>query len=129
VVVANGCTVSGCTIQFGNQGGLECAGQCAILNNTCASNSNGSATGPNIHATGPDNRIEGNTCTGAFRGVKVDVAGNFIARNTCSGNNANFDAVAGNVILAVSAVPAGAVLGSAGGVPPGSTDPNANYSY
>jgi hypothetical protein len=129
IVVGSGSTVADCTVQFGNLGGIECAGQCVIRGNACASNANGSGTGPNIHATGTDSRIEGNTCTGAFRGIKVDAAGNFIARNACSGNTSNYDVAAGNIILVVSATAAPAVLGSAGGAAPGSTDPNANFSY
>jgi parallel beta-helix repeat protein len=130
IVVGNGSTVTECSVQFGNLGGIECSNQCVIRNNTCMQNANGSATGFNIHATGADNRIESNNCTQAGRGIKVDSAGNFITRNTCSGNSTNYDIVAGNVALVVSAAatPA-AILGSAGGVAPGSTDPSVNFSF
>ena len=82
-----------------------------------------------IHTTSFDNRIEGNTCTGSDRGIDVDLAGNIIIKNTCSGNTNNWDIVAGNVILVVNATTAAAVTGNAGGVAPGSTDPNANFTY
>jgi hypothetical protein len=37
--------------------------------------------------------------------------------------------VAGNVILVVNATTAAAVTGNSGGTAPGSTDPNANFTY
>ncbi|CAN5582374.1 hypothetical protein BH20VER1_BH20VER1_31620 [soil metagenome] len=63
------------------------------------------------------------------RGIDVDAGGNFIARNTASGNTTNWDVVTGNVILVISATTAGAVTGNSGGTAPGSTDPNANFTY
>ena len=59
----------------------------------------------------------------------MDVAGNFIARNTCSGNTTNWDVVAANACLVVSTPANAAILGDNGGVSPGSTDPNANFTY
>jgi hypothetical protein len=59
----------------------------------------------------------------------VDSGGNFIARNTCRNNPLNWDVVAGNIILVVVGVNAPAVNGIAGGAAPGSTDPNANFTY
>ncbi len=57
-------------------------------------------------------------------------ANNIIVRNTCSGNTTNnWDVVAGNVCLVVQGVTGAAILGNTGGVAPGSTDPNANFSY
>ena len=86
---------------------------------------------PGWWSTGADNRIEGNNCTVADRGIDVDVAGNFIARNCCSGNTtANWDVVAGNVCLVVDASAGGPlILGNSGGAAPGSTDPNVNFTY
>ncbi len=59
----------------------------------------------------------------------MDSTGNIIIRNTCSGNTTNWDVVAGNTILVVQGTSAPAVLGNTGGTAPGSTDPNANFSY
>ncbi|MDO8631854.1 MAG: hypothetical protein Q7R41_15310, partial [Phycisphaerales bacterium] len=65
----------------------------------------------------------------ADRGIDVDGTGNIIVRNTCSGNATNWDIVAGNVSLVVQGVAGAAILGNTGGVAPGSTDPNANFTY
>ena len=109
--------------------GINVFSSCLVLNNACSLNGNGAGDGAGIHATSADNRIEGNNCIGADRGIDVDVAGNIIVKNTCSGNANNWDVVAGNVILVVNATTAAAVSGNSGGTAPGSTDPNANFSY
>jgi hypothetical protein len=41
----------------------------------------------------------------------------------------NWDIAEGNVCLIVNAATAGAISGDSGGVAPGSTDPNANFTY
>lgn len=129
IIAGTGCTITDCTVQLANQGGIQVSQQCIVRNNVCAQNANGSGTGPDILVTGTDNRIESNNCTGAGRGIKVDAAGNFLSRNTCSGNSQNYELVAGNVVLIVNGATSGAILGSSGGTAPGSTDPNANFSY
>ena len=45
-----------------------------IRDNTCVGNGLLSGDGANIHATASDNRIEGNNCADADRGIDVDVA-------------------------------------------------------
>ncbi|MGP1347457.1 MAG: hypothetical protein ACTS3F_12435, partial [Phycisphaerales bacterium] len=62
-------------------------------------------------------------------GIVCSSSGNFIARNTCSGNATNWDIAANNKCLVVNGANAAAILGDAGGVSPGSTNPNANYTY
>ncbi|MFZ4576066.1 MAG: right-handed parallel beta-helix repeat-containing protein [Phycisphaerales bacterium] len=124
-----GCTVSDCTSYANTGDGIEASVGSVITNNTCRTNGFNAGNGAGIHITGEDNRVEGNNCAAADRGIDVDVAGNFITRNTCAGNTVNWDVVAGNVILVVNAATAGAVTGNAGGTAPGSTDPNANFSY
>ncbi|MCC6227852.1 MAG: right-handed parallel beta-helix repeat-containing protein [Phycisphaerales bacterium] len=96
-----------------------------VARNNCAFN-----TAAGIFVSNSDNRIEANTCISNGRGIDVDLAGNIIVRNTSTGSFfANWDVVAGNVILVVNATTAGAVSGDSGGTAPGSTDPNANFSY
>jgi len=129
-ILANeGSTVTGCTASSNFGDGIQVSSDCRVTDNTCDSNGNGAGDGAGIFATSSDNRIEGNNCTDADRGIDVDVAGNFIIKNTCSGNTNNWDVVTGNVILVVNAIVAGAVTGNSGGVAPGSTDPNANFTY
>lgn len=67
----------------------------------------------------PDNRIEGNNCVGADRGLDVDVAGNILVKNTSSGNTTDWDVVAGNVCLVVQGVAGAAIVGNSGGGCPG----------
>jgi hypothetical protein len=129
ISVGTGGLVADCVARLNSVDGIRCANECMIRGNTCSGNGNAAGNGAGIHATGTDNRIEGNNCTTADRGIDIDAAGNFITRNICSGNTTNWDVVAGNIILVVQAVPAGAVSGNAGGAAPGSTDPNANFSY
>ncbi len=129
ISVIGGSTVQGCTVRASFLDGILCNVSCVIRDNTCSSNGIGTGNGAGIHATGADNRIEGNNCTAADRGIDVDVAGNIIIRNTCSGNSNNWDAVAGNVILVINAATSGAVTGNSDGTAPGSTDPNANFTY
>lgn len=125
--VGNQSLVKENTSNFNGADGILVSSGCLVVGNLTGNN--GSTDGAGIHATGTDNRIDGNLCTGADRGIDVDSAGNIIVRNTCSGNAVNWDVLTGNVILVVSAVFAGTVNGNAGGVAPGSTDPNANFTF
>lgn len=124
-----GSTVSNCATRVNRNDGILAAGPCTITSNSCADNGfNG--TGAGISVTGGGSRIEGNNCVAADRGIAVSGAGNVIVRNTCSGNTTrNWDVVAGNVILVVNATTGSAFTGNAGGTAPGSTDPNANFTY
>jgi len=104
---------------------------CVVLANTCSFNGNG-GDGAGIHATGSDNRIEGNNCTVADRGIDVDVAGNIIIKNTCAGNTINWVIAANNVvgpILDRRAPASAAISGNSAPSSLGSTDPNANFTY
>lgn len=122
-------TVQNCTASRNQRHGIVVGGNCVVRNCTAATNGL-SADGSGILVEALDNLIEGNSCTDNDRGIRVQSAGNFITRNVCRGNPvANWDVVLGNRILVVNSAPAAAIFGSAGGVSPGSTDPNANYSY
>ena len=129
ITTGSGCNISRCTVRSNVGDGINVFSSCLVLNNDCSLNGNGAGDGAGIHATSADNRIEGNNCIGADRGIDVDVAGSIIVRNTCSGNTSNWEVVAGNVILVVNATTAAAVSGNSGGTAPGSTDPNANFTY
>jgi parallel beta-helix repeat protein len=129
ITTGSGCTISRCSARSNAGDGINVFGSCLILNNACSNNGAGAATGAGIHALTNDNRIEGNVCTGGDLGIVVDAAGNFITRNICSGATTNWNLAAGNICLVVNAAAAGAFAGNSGGVAPGSTDPNANFTY
>ncbi len=139
--VASGNTQSGitgsyssildCTANLNGSNGIVISTACIVRGNTCSSNCT-AVSGAGIAVLGSDNRVEDNNCTqhnNLSRGIDVNGTGNIIVRNTCSGNATNWDVVAGNTILVVQGTSAGAVLGNTGGAAPGSTDPNANFSY
>lgn len=123
---SNGATTfSGCQ-SLGNSGdGFEVTSRSSVIH--CSSQGNNIG----IHVTGADNRIEANNIVQNInKGIRADIAGSVFVRNQASGNGGfNYDLVAGNVGLFVSATSSGAVSGSAGGTSPGSTDPSANFSY
>ena len=137
ISAGSGCTISNNSVRASNLNGIAVTGDCLVLANACSVNGfpgigGGIGDGAGIHATGADNRIEGNNCTDADRGIDVDVAGNIIIRNTCSGNTINWSIAIGNsfgpiVVAGTNAAVVntnGAVAGNLG-----STDPNANFSY
>jgi len=125
----NGTIISNCTTRKNGLHGIRATSECTIR--ACASSGNGiGGDGAGIAVEGSDNRIEDNNCTGSDWGIRVTGAGNFIMRNTCSGNTtANWSVVASNKCLVVNGANAAAITGDSGGVSPGSTDPNANFTY
>ena len=124
----SGSVVEGCSASSNGGNGLSCFRDCVIRGNTLANNGS-SGTGANIRVTGSANRIEANNCSGAERGIHITAADNVIVRNTCRGATTNWEIIAGNKCLVVVAVSAGAITGNSGGAGPGSTDPNANFTY
>ena len=125
-------TVTGCTARLNNGDGIQVDSDCRVTDNTCESNGFGAGNGAGIFATGGDNRIEGNHCTGADRGIDVDVAGNIIIKNTCAGNIINWVIAANNYygpIINRTGVVTAAVNGAAAAGTLATTDPNANFSY
>jgi len=127
--LGSSCLVADCTSNGNALDGILISSGSVVRGNNCVGNGfNDDAAG--IHATGSRNRIEANACTSNDRGIDVDGPSNVIIRNTCSANTQNnWDVVAGNVILVVNATPAALVTGNNGGVAPGSTDPNANFTH
>jgi len=131
ISVNSGCTVTNCSSFFNTLDGIFCASSCQIRDNTCSINGNG-GSGAGIHALGNDNRIDGNNCASANRGIDVDFAGNIIIRNSCSGNTTNYDIIAGNrygPIIDITAGGTAAVSGSSAASTVSSTDPWANFSF
>ncbi|HMN42271.1 MAG TPA: right-handed parallel beta-helix repeat-containing protein [Phycisphaerales bacterium] len=127
-----GSTVSGCLAQNNRGAGIRVSFGCNVLSNVCAANGGPTAGGKGVQATGSDNRIEGNNCVSNDKGIVVDVAGNVIVRNTCSGNFPDWVIAANNVygpIVDRRAPASGAVSGYSGAGSLGTTDANANFSY
>ncbi len=130
IIVFNESTVADCSVSSNGLSGISVfSSRCVIRGNTCTSNG-AAGDGAGIAVSFGPNRIEGNNCTSNDAGIRVTAGGNFIARNTCSSNTLNWSISAGNVCLVVNAAAAGAAInGNAGGVSPGSSDPNANFTY
>ncbi|MGH7133593.1 MAG: right-handed parallel beta-helix repeat-containing protein [Phycisphaerales bacterium] len=136
IAVGAGSTVMQCATRFNTVDGIVAFRGCLIKDNTCASNGVNAGNGAGIHVTDVDNRIEGNNCTQADRGIDVDVGGNIIIGNTCSGNTTDWDIAANNIYGPIidrripgTVVSTPAVTGFNAASTLGSTDPSANYSY
>lgn len=79
-----------------------------IIEHCQASFNSNSGDGAGIHATSVDNRIDGNNCTYNDNGILVNTNGNFIVRNTCSGNGTDYNYAEGNDVGTVQTTPVGA---------------------
>jgi parallel beta-helix repeat protein len=101
ITTGSGCTISRCTVRSNVGDGINVFSSCLVFNNACSINGNGAGDGAGIHALSADNRIEGNNCLGADRGIDVDAAGNIIVKNSASGNTTNYSIVANNVFGAI----------------------------
>ena len=120
-------TVVNCIASDNANVGILVANRCVVTQSRCMSSPGIGGTG--IRATGQSNRIDGNSCDGLGIGIQCVGAANLITRNSCSGNATNWDIAANNICLVENATLAGAINGNSGGTPPGSTNPNANYTY
>ena len=125
IFVNNSCLIERCVASANeNFFGISAGAGCIIRNNTCEGNINS----PGIRITGSGSRVEENNLT--FNNIGLQASnGNVIIRNIASGNSTNWSIAAGNVCLVVQAATAGGFNGNSGGVSPGSTDPNANFTY
>lgn len=132
IYARNSSTVADCAVQANTLDGILCTSFCILRGNTSVGNGLGAGNGAGIHTTGSDNRIEGNNCTGADRGIDVDFTGNIIIKNTCSGNTSNWEIAIGNSLGPIVVAGTNAAVISGNGPSPstlGSTDPNANFTY
>jgi hypothetical protein len=131
-IVGGFASIIDCTARSNYLDGIQVSFSCTVRGNTSAANGINTTTGANIHATGSDNRIEENNCLSADIGIKADVGGNFIVRNSGSGSATEWDLAANNVVGPIldrrspssAAVSGFSYVGSLG-----STDPNANFTY
>jgi len=117
--------VAECTASGNAHDGISTSAEGIITGNLCAGNS-----GAGIRVLGADNRVESNNCLSNSIGLGLYSSGSFVAHNTCSGNTTyNYYSSGGNVMLGVNAGAGGLIAGNSGGAAPGSTDPNANFTY
>ncbi len=126
------CAVIGCVASKNTFDGIECTDEAVIRGNNSTDNGYGGGNGAGIHAWFTANRIEGNNCWGADRGIEVSEANNVIIRNTCSRNTIDWVIAANNVfgpIIDRRSPSSAAVSGFSALSSLGSTDANANVSY
>lgn len=119
-------SISDCVTRDNQAGGILARDGCTVRGNTCCFN-----FGPGIQIDGFGSRIEGNSCVGNPKGILVTFAPNLVIRNSCElSSTANWDVHSGNACLVVQAATGGLnIVGNSGGVPLGTTDPTANFSY
>lgn len=122
--------ISNCNASLNSLNGIRAEGfNNQVVNNLCSSNGRDPGDGAGILIVGGNSRVEGNNCTSNRRGIDVDGQLNFMTRNTCSNNITNWTIASNNVCLIVYAATSGVITGNSGGLPPGTTDPNANFTY
>lgn len=127
-----GSHIASCAARLNGTDGILASGGNIITSNMCDSNGQAVAGGAGIHVIGADNRIEDNNISSTDRGIETSTSGNFVVRNTCSGNATNWVLAANTIygpILDRTAPAAAAVNGSTGPGSLGTTDPNANFTY
>lgn len=121
--------IRGCTADGNNTDGVATATGCAVLDCTCRGNGAGTSSRAGIALFSGDSRVEGNNMVNNNIGLYAEASGNFVTRNTASGNGTNWALASGNRILVVNSTAAGSFSGNSGGTSPGSTDPWANFTY
>ncbi len=134
--LASSSTIQGSTASSNEGDGIEISAGTLARDNTCANNGAGGGIGAGIHITSGDNRLEANNVIGNDRGIDVDAAGNYIIKNSASGNTTNYDIAAGNIHgeIVDRVIPAGSptpppVNGNSAASSALTTDPLANISY
>ncbi len=127
-LVYNECEIRHCTAYSCQEFGFSINIRCVMFG--CAAWQIQEGTAPSgLIVNGSYNRVEDNTMMSCSSGIRVTGAGNFIVRNAVRASTTSWDVAAGNVCLVVQAATAGAFTGDSGGTAPGSTDPNANFTY
>jgi parallel beta-helix repeat protein len=131
-ISAGAAVVSRCSVYSNSEDGIRLDYSAIAIDNMCVSNGILDGDGAGIRVAGSDNRIEGNNCTGGDWGIRVEMHGNVILRNICSGNATQYDFVASNrygPIINLIGVSSPAVSGSSAADASGTAHPWANFSY
>jgi parallel beta-helix repeat protein len=131
ISVAGGSAVRDCQVRQNVGDGIRVSGSdCMVTGNLVSGNGVPTGDAAGIHLLFLNCRVEGNTVTGNDRGIDVDQAENFIARNTARDNTTNYDISANNSVGTIVQSPnSAAISGLSGGAGVGSTDPWANFSF
>jgi hypothetical protein len=98
IVGSQGASIINCMAQSNRKDGINVASDCVVRGNTGNLNGQGVADGGGIHATGRANRIEENNTSTNDIGIKVDLDGNFIVKNSSRGNPIAYSFAAGNSV-------------------------------
>ncbi len=103
IIGGNSVQVLHCTSGNNTTHGIQVSSDCLVRGNSCDSNGTAVANGAGIYIpsailpfANSDNRIEENNCSDADYGILVSYSGNFIARNSCTGNTTNYSISANN---------------------------------
>ncbi len=86
----SGGDVTSCVAEGNIINGIVVSSMCRVIGNSCTGNGAGAGAGAGVRITGNSCRVEDNNVTGNDWGVRVDIAGNFIVRNTARGNGTNY---------------------------------------
>ncbi len=99
--------IKDCQVDHNSGSGIWVESDCRVEGNSCNNNGfNGTAAG--IYVSGHDCRIENNTVTDNDWGIQVVNNGNFVVKNTASGNTTNYAVHVGSHLGAVKSSPVGA---------------------
>ncbi len=131
IVVLSGSTVTDCATFTNSGSGIVCFAGNLVRGNICDLDGRGSGDGAGITVATDDNRIEGNNCSRADRGIHVQFEGNTIIQNICSTNTIDWVIVANNSfgpILDRRNPGSAAVNGFSAPTNLNTLDPHANFS-
>jgi hypothetical protein len=89
ITVQSGSTVRGCAAQRNNGDGIVVTSECMVVANN-ANNNFLARDAAGIRATGTDNCIKENNMTANDWGLRVEVSGNLIIKNSAANNSINY---------------------------------------
>ncbi|MCK5529509.1 MAG: right-handed parallel beta-helix repeat-containing protein [Kiritimatiellae bacterium] len=107
-IYASASSIKNCSVMYNQGDGIRATSGSYIEGNQCRANGSGDGIGAGIHITSSDNRIEGNNLIANDNGLEVDITGNFIVKNTASGNTTNYVVAAGNDLGTIQTSPVAA---------------------
>jgi parallel beta-helix repeat protein len=119
IVVLTGSVVQGCAALQNGGDGIQVTSACTVSGNTATGNFL-ARDAAGIHVSGANNCIKDNSLLSNDWGLVVDVAGNFIARNSASNNSLNYRILDPNQAMGPIVLTADTKA---------TTNPTANFSY